>query len=1080
MHLCDAHYTSLWLAILLLITLISIANGITKIHKVLTLLILVAFSLPINAQKIRPVKPIPPISLGTDGKLVYNADSLGNRVPDYSYAGYKAGEEPIPDVPIKIFVPAKLGDATIRIQSAIDYVASLPLDNKGIRGAILLDKGIYEISGQLKINASGIVFRGSGMGKDGTMLLGSGKDRLTLIVISGKKDRKLENEINIKDAYVPVNAIRIKVHLQNLFKPGDMVIIHRPCTKEWIQKIGTSHFGGGITALGWKPGDRDLYWDRKIISIEGETITLDAPITTAIDSSFGGGTIAKYQWPGRISNIGIENIRCVSVYDSLNLKDEDHRWMAITLENVEDSWVRQVNFEHFAGSAVAVWETSKRITVEDCKSLSPVSEIGGQRRHSFWTTGQQVLFQRLYAEYGYHDFAAGLCASLCAFVQCEDHLPYSYSGGIDSWASGILFDLVTIDGNALCYKNLGQDAQGAGWNASNSVFWNCAAARVDCYAPPTAQNWAMGTWAQFSGDGYWDNSNNYIRPQSLYYAQLDDRLKSKTSSRSQILPFEIYDKNDNTYYDDQINAAANTPINVLNSKKPRLTLSEWIDYADQRNSILIENKYVKTIDQLNFKVPDKKKIKETINIINGRLTFGDRLLTGKRLQVPWWNGTIRPDGLEKALPAITRFVPGRTGTGLTDDLNVLTDSMVHKQISLLEQNYALWYDRRRDDHERIRRMDGDVWPPFYEVPFARCGKGYAWDGLSQYDLNKYNDWYWLRLKQFADLADQKGLVLLHKNYFQHNILEAGAHWVDFPWRSVNNINGTQFPEPPPFVGNTRIYMAEQFYDTTNLVRKAIHKAYIRKCLENFYYNSGVIQLIGEEFTGPYHFVKYWLETISNWEKETGNNAIVGLSVTKDVQDSVLNDLNLSKIVDLIDIRYWAYRDDGSVYAPKGGQNLAPRQHARLVKPGKRTFEQTYRAIREYRDRFPEKAVMYSEDGWDRFGWAIFMAGGSLANIPVIEDKKFLSDAVKMIPVTLPELSNSQYALANSGKGYIIYCNSGDNIKLDLSKNNGNFILRWINPENGRFIRKEEKIKGGKMVELKNPEGGSVVGWIFIP
>ena len=56
----------------------------------------------------------------------------------------------------------------------------------------------------------------------------------------------------------------------------------------------------------------------------------------------------------------------------------------------------------------------------------------------------------------------------------------------------------------------------------------------------------------------------------------------------------------------------------------------------------------------------------------------------------------------------------------------------------IEQHYALWYERRRDDHERIRRMDGDVWPPFYEVPFARSGKDTAWDGLSKYDLTKYN------------------------------------------------------------------------------------------------------------------------------------------------------------------------------------------------------------------------------------------------------------------------------------------------------------------------------------------------------
>ena len=82
-----------------------------------------------------------------------------------------------------------------------------------------------------------------------------------------------------------------------------------------------------------------------------------------------------------------------------------------------------------------------------------------------------------------------------------------------------------------------------------------------------------------------------------------------------------------------------------------------------------------------------------------------------------------------------------------------------------------------------------------------AGRGTAWDGLSKYDLAKFNPWYWSRLKQFAGICDERGLVLFNENYFQHNILEAGAHWVDCPWRSANNINHTGFPEPPPFAGD---------------------------------------------------------------------------------------------------------------------------------------------------------------------------------------------------------------------------------------------------------------------------------------
>jgi hypothetical protein len=236
------------------------------------------------------------------------------------------------------------------------------------------------------------------------------------------------------------------------------------------------------------------------------------------------------------------------------------------------------------------------------------------------------------------------------------------------------------------------------------------------------------------------------------------------------------------------------------------------------------------------------------------ITIGGQSVRGNHDGVMWWRGTVRPNEARQAnVPSLTRFVPGRFGPGWTDDLDQLTDDMVHRGVVALDHNYGLWYDRRRDDHERVRRIDGDTWPPFFEQPFLRTGPGTAWDGLLKYDLTKYNPWYFDRLKQFATLGDAKGIVLLNHHYFQHNIIEAGAHYADFPWRSANNINETGFPEPPPFAGDKRIFMAEQYYDVSNETRRKLHEAYIRHQLKNFDGNSNVIHLISYEFTGPAAF-----------------------------------------------------------------------------------------------------------------------------------------------------------------------------------------------------------------------------------
>jgi len=1006
-------------------------------------------------------KSLSPIIVQPNGQLTYTPDSLGNRVPDFSYAGYMAREKSIPLAAVKIVVPPVNGDATWPIQSAIDYVASLPADNNGLRGAVLLQNGTYRVRGQIKITTSGVVLRGSGV--NNTFLMGEGTDRETLIRVAGLNDKKLQQETKITDVYVPVNANRISISSPNNFKVGDRVIIHRPSTQKWIKVLGTETFGGGISALGWKPGERDIYFDLKIMSINGNTVTLDAPLTTALDTTYGISTITSYSWPGRIQQVGIENLSCESTYDKNNPKDEAHRWMAITMENVEDAWVRQVNFNHFAGSAVNLLESSKRITVEDCKSLSPVSEIGGQRRYTFFTSGQQTLFQRCYAENGYHDFAVGFCApGPNVFVQCQADAPYSFSGTIDSWASGVLFDIVNIDGNALRFGNRGQDGQGAGWSAANSIFWQCSAARIDCYKPPTANNWAYACWAQFSGDGYWESSNEQIKPRSLYYAQLANRLGDTILQHAYLLPVET-------------EASSSPPVSVAmeltkKSTDPLLLLTTWIDQAAQRQLIPTNATGIKSIDRLpNIKYNNVNKI-VSLSIKNGWLVYGSRVVTGKRSEVPWWTGGVLPSDLPKMKPAITRYVPGRIGWGLTDDLDSLAQWMKANNVLAIEHNYGLWYDRRRDDHERIRRMDGEVWPPFYELPFARSGKELAWDGLSKYDLTKYNTWYWSRLKKFAHLADEKGLVLVHQNYFQHNIIEAGAHYADFPWRTANNINNTGFPEPVPYAGDKRIFMAEQFYDTTNADRKKIHRTFIRQCLNNFKDNSGVIQLIGAEFTGPLPFVQFWLDVIGQWEKENKQKELIGLSTTRDVQDAILADNRRAAVVDVIDIRQWHYQEDGSGYEPKGGQNLAPRQHARLLKPKRTSFEQVYRAVSEYKQKFPAKAVIYSGDNYDRFGWAVFMAGGSMAVLPELPEA-FLCDAVSM--KMMPRDGNKQWTLSN-GKGFIVYSSGPDPIKLNLP--NSEFKLNWIDPTTGKLLDAEKQIRGGRLQEFTAPQT-PVVLWI---
>lgn len=244
-------------------------------------------------------------------------------------------------------------------------------------------------------------------------------------------------------------------------------------------------------------------------------------------------------------------------------------------------------------------------------------------------------------------------------------------------------------------------------------------------------------------------------------------------------------------------------------------------------------------------------------------------LSGKAHRTALWCGNARPGGVKSAKPHLTRFVPGREGKGLTDNLDTLVYDMVKGNVRTLSHFPALWYERRRDDHGRSRRIDADVWTPFYEQPFARTGEGEAFDRLSKYDLNRYNSWYWMRLRQFAELAEKHERVFVQEHYLQHNIIEERAHWTDYPWRTANNINEMGFAENTYYADDRRVFMAEEFYDISHPERARYHRQYIRKHLDELGAYSSVVHHLGAEYTGPLHFMKFWLDVIAEWQREKG-------------------------------------------------------------------------------------------------------------------------------------------------------------------------------------------------------------------
>jgi len=874
------------------------------------------------------------VHVGPDGTLVYETSDRGDRMPDYSHAGFLGGGVEPPLVPALVVVSPIDGDDTVEIQRAIDHVSRQPRGDDGFRGTVLLEAGTYEVAEPLRITASGVVLRGWGRAREGrTVLRSTDVDRRAVVVVRGADAAgQVAQRQPLLDDYVPCGGRQLRLAADHGIARGDHVVIEHPSTREWIAAVGMDRFPsrGGGSWLDWKPGTLDLAWERVVEAVDGGAITLDAGVPMALDAGLARATVRRLDWPQRIELVGVERLHVEAGGDPGLPADEEHAWDGVSLANARDAWVRDCTFIGLAGSAVHVLETASRVSVERCRSSGPRSEVGGWRRRSFFVSGGQVLVRDCVAEDGREDFGTGhLAAGPIAFVRCRSIQTHAASGPLGSWATGVLYDGVEIDGGRLALTNREITDQGVGWAAANCTAWGCTAAVVECRMPPTAANWAVGPRGEVVGDGFWKQLDQSIEPRSLYDAQLRDRGREPTSPEP--VEVEPVPRPDGARLMD-----VDAPPAAVEASDPRALVLE-----------------------------------------NGWLTIDGRVLTGPRFVPPWWKGSLLPRRARELPPSLTRFVPGRDGMPFTTDLSALARQLDAEGRRVVEHHWGLWYDRRRDDHQTVRRITPDVCPPFEEQPWARSGTGTAWDGLSKYDLARFNPWYFRRLESFADGCERHGLVLIAHMYFQHNILESAAHWMDFPWRPANCLQDTGFPEPPDFVPGGRIDVAEPFYDVSHPVRRQLHTAYIRQCLDTLSASKNVVVTTGDEYTGPEHFVRFWLETVRDWRRDTGKKVLVALSCTRDVQDAILADAALAKEVDVIDLKYWWYAADGSPYAPAGGLRLAPRQHLRAWKgPRGRSAAETARQVRETRLAHPGKAVICSSEGSDPA--AILLGGGSLA------------------------------------------------------------------------------------------------------
>ncbi|KAI9143071.1 hypothetical protein BKA69DRAFT_1165506 [Paraphysoderma sedebokerense] len=491
-------------------------------------------------------------------RLVYTMDRERNRIPDFSYVGYKHGNVSIPNIQTTVTIsPPKSGDATDIINRAIAQISSRTVNSRtGFRGAVYMKPGVYKVSGIIRIGTSGIVLRGAGNGDDprrNTIIEATGRSAAQPQVIIGGTGRNGWSPVikgsqqDITTRFLDIGSTQFQVADVNPYQVGDTIVIMYPLTQSLLR---TMRFGD--TSPPWTADGDSIVFNRNIIAINRarKMITIDVSLPEKLDSSLSKPYIYKYDKNRYARDIGIERLR-VRILSPRGPTDEDHAQNGILLMGVDDAWVRNCTVTGFVRSGI-VTSTATRVSVLDSVAVDPFGQLTPGNFYNFAAESfsNLILFRNVFARNGRHHFVVNGAtrSSSVVFQNCTSTRANSPSEGHRKWSMGLLYDNcvfdTAIETRALALYNRGSMGSSHGWSAAHSVAWRVSNFRpgtkipsgfIIIQKPPNAQNYAIGCKATAvtgkkppapfaQADGWIENIAD-VFPYSLYYAQIGERLR---------------------------------------------------------------------------------------------------------------------------------------------------------------------------------------------------------------------------------------------------------------------------------------------------------------------------------------------------------------------------------------------------------------------------------------------------------------------------------------------------------------------------------------------------------------------------
>lgn len=464
-------------------------------------------------------------------------DSQGRLLPDFSYAGYHRGEQwPPVDAKATLFeVPASLGDgatnATAGIQAQIDKACAA----KG--GVVHLPAGLFVLKfpsstarGALTVGCSNVVLRGEGPTKTKLLLDDPKSARGRAVVFLGGtvwvSDLWTTKVVTTLAADTPAGTRAFTVKDPAGLAPGMWIAVRNANTDAFRAAHRMDAATSKLSGL-W-PADqfKGLAYPRRIVSVTGNTVTVDVPLRYPLTTRDAADVVALVD--AYVSESGIEHLGIGMVENRTSPPDmtkestfdndyqtvgttgyEVHDSKAIQVTGIRDAWVSDVaSFEptqnttthaHLLSHGIVVDLTAFRVTVDNVSFGPPEYRGGGGNGYSFQTQGSDCLFARLGSRGARHGFDINQATSGNVWWR-GTVVASRYSSDTHRFlAQANLFDVTTLDNAWLQAADRGTDSSGAGFTSTSLVFWNTTVQKNNTLAKGCAIETAQWDWGYAIG-----------------------------------------------------------------------------------------------------------------------------------------------------------------------------------------------------------------------------------------------------------------------------------------------------------------------------------------------------------------------------------------------------------------------------------------------------------------------------------------------------------------------------------------------------------------------------------------------------